>query len=199
MKKTFTAIALSLASLAALAAPTYVYDYTYNGTTSTTNATAAGNQLQNGQSVGLTVRAAGNDFFQVSNAWGLWMPLGMNECGTRIGDLTFMAKLDGLTVATGGYTAGNSYCVHVAQNLAMAVGLQFDELSWEFTQTSFSTDNGLNTLGSLFSEQYNGGGNPALGNTAVYIQGQAVPEPSSLMLLATAIGGLWARRRITKA
>jgi hypothetical protein len=107
--------------------------------------------------------------------------------------------LNGVTVASGGYTGGTSYCVHVAQNFAMAMDLQFDVLSWEFTQSSFSTDDGKNTLGILFSEQYNGGGNPAMSNSAIYVRGHTVPEPSSLLLLAGAIGGLWVRRRHAKA
>lgn len=191
MKMTFTAIALSLASLAASAAPTYVYDFTFDGTTTTTNATAAGNQLQNGQSVGMTLRAAGNDFFRANATWGVWAPILMGENATRIGDLTFTFWLDGIAVGSGSYSAQAHTYVHLANSAPLAMGTAFDVFSWEFTLVS--SDSATNTMNSVFSTS-----NPTLGTT-VYERGQAIPEPSSLLLLAAAVGGLWARRRIAKA
>lgn len=187
----------ALMASAVQAAPTHAFDYTYNGSGYTTHLSAAGQQLLNGESVGLTLRAAGNDYFQVVSSWGLWAPVGMVECGSRVGDLTFSVLLNGATVASGGYAGQGSSCIHIAQNLAIAVGIQFDELRWEFTQTSTSTS--PNTLTELFAIAYGSGSEPMMGTASYVRQPHDVPEPAALLLAGAGLVGAALARRRAKA
>ncbi len=74
----------------------------------------------------------------------LWAPIGMVECGTRFGDLSLSLLLDGVVVASAGYTDQGSSCVHISNPVDIPGPVVFDELFSSFVQTS--TDTSPNTL-----------------------------------------------------
>ena len=138
----------ALGHVTAVAAPTHVFDFTFDGSSTTTNLSAAGQQLMDGETVGLTLRAASNDHFEANGSY-VWVPLAMGECGTRIGDLSYSFWLDGVELASGSYAAHGHSCVHIANSMALPSMLAFDELRWAFLQLSPTT--ATNTLGNLLS------------------------------------------------
>lgn len=176
---------------AATAAPTHVYDFTYNGSAVSANQSAAGSALLIGESVGFTMRALGNDHMVVNAGNEVWIPISMVESGVRTGDLAWSFLLDGATVHSGSADNQNSAFVHIPQNLSALLGLVFDEVRWEYLLDASTS--ATNTLGSIFN-----GSQPFLSGNVTYVavpDQSAVPEPASLLLIGAALAALGATRR----
>ena len=196
--KNISVLGVFVAALAvcaqAIATPNYVYDYTYDGTTLTTNQSAAGNQLAVGQVVQLTLHAAGDDYWLALTGADIWAPIGMGESGIRQGSLSWMYLLDGVTVDSGSYANQPSEYVHIANFMPTTGNINFDELVWDFTL--ISTDSALNTLqGALNSPNpFRDAGIPNDQPTYVHVN-SSIPEPASLALLGIGLAGLGVMRR----
>lgn len=192
-QKMLLAIAAAAAMLAgpmAANAVPIVYDYTYNGTSVTTNQSAAGTQLLTGDVVDLTVRSFGSDFWSWAGG-NLWAAILMPESATRIGNLSWSLLLNGATVASGSYAAQSHSFVHIA-NPFLVAAVSFDELHWQYT--SVSSTSSTNALGGLI---IGNDGSPFFTGGPVYNVGSiAVPEPGTIALFGLGLAGLlWMRRR----
>jgi hypothetical protein len=189
VQKMLLAIAAAAAMLtgpmAANAVP-IVYDYTYNGTSLTTNQSAAGTQLLTGDVVDLTVRSFGSDFWSWSGG-SLWAPIHVSEGATRVGSLSWSLLLNGATVASGSYVSQPHDFVHISNSFLVGA-VSFDELHWQYT--SVSSTSPTNTLGGLIV------GSPFLSGRPVYNVGSIdVPEPGTIALFGLGFAGLGFIRR----
>ena len=169
----------TLASQVVTANP-HPYDVTFDGTALTTNQTSAGQQLADGETVTLDLHAAGDGYWTFAGG-PLWAPIGMVECGTRVGDFSLSLLLDGVVVASAGYTDQGSACVHISNAVDIPGPVIFDELFWTFVQTS--TDTSPNTLNPpIFEPEVIF---PFFGNAPVFVP--PVPEPPTPLLVVAGL------------
>ncbi len=175
-----------------LLAASFTYDFTYNGSTVTTNASAAGSVLNIGDNVQATFRAEGDDYWQASAGAFIWTPIVVQDSGSRAGDLFWQFSLDGTVVQTGSLLDIATACCHVPSHFIVASSIAFDELFWTYAhEASTATQN---VLGALIPSQF-----PVSGTTD-YIP-VAIPEPESYAMLAAGLGllALMVRRRRKEA
>ena len=185
-KSTYLAlIAVLLSPMVANAVPIHIYDFSYDGTISTTNQSAAGNTLLVGETVGATFNAADNDYWNIGAGGQIWTPIGVEDAGIRTGNLDWSFFLDGILVDSGSYVGLTSQSVHVPQEVFASAAINFDVLHWEFTLTASTAT--TNILGGPFI--------PGVIETLVWAGSDAsyvvsVPEPGTLALLGIGLAGI---------
>ena len=193
-----TAGVMMLCSVAVANATTYVYDFTYDGTSVTTTMSAVGNVLNIGDTVDATFNAI-NGYWSAPAGTGIWTPLGVSPSGYRTGDLSWTFTLNGTVVDSGSLIGAQSSLIHITQQSTTDTAINFDTYSWEYTLTGYTPQNpsdGSTVLsdGILFGygDLLNGYGST---NATFQSGSSSVPEPATMLLLGFGLTGLIAVRR----
>lgn len=177
-------------------AATYYFDYTYDGSSTFINLSAAGSAFVVGDTIEATYRAAGTGYWTAPAGAFIWTPQGIDEPGTRVGDLSWVFSDNGSTVDSGSANGLASAAVHIPQNFAPSVSILFDKLVWEYTLTS--SDAATNTLNGF---DFGFGANLGYFDSNIqYVAAAPIPEPETYAMLLAGLGmlGFAARRRKQK-
>lgn len=198
LKSLLVAGAIATASFSqATQAAIYYFDYTYDGTSTFTTLSAAGSTFTVGDTIQATFRADGAGYWTATAGTNVWTPQGINEAGTRYGDLYWDFSNNGSTVDSGSALGLGSSAVHIPQQVITSSSILFDQLSWNYTLTS--SDSPTNTLnGSTFG--FGGALGMYWNGTVTYYAAAPVPEPETYAMLLAGLGllGFHARRRKLK-
>lgn len=193
LKTIAAAAAIVVTGLAQSAhAANYSFDYTYNGTNTFTNQSAAGSSFTVGDTVTATFNADGAGYWDVSGGRSIWTPLQLNETGTRFGDLSWTLFNNGVLVDSGAALGQSSMYIHIPQPVYIPGAVQFDKLVWTYTLTSSDAPgNTLNTGNFGYGPDLMGG----WGGQISYVAAVPEPETYALMLVGLGLVGSIARRR----
>lgn len=214
-------LALGLLATPAMAAMTYNFNMTFDGTdVSLDNGSDVpdGTMLSPGDSFILNIHTAGNAFWTVLSDYDIFVPLDflVPDEGVRNADISTVWLLDGSIEKDMTETGVDQEALHVgAQSWDLPSGFAFDTviLTWMFNSISPVIDpdadpedpvddSPINTIISAanadFFESYGSDDRPFFRSSSIaYVN--AVPLPASLPLLLAAIGALAGIRRLRRA
>jgi hypothetical protein len=193
-----SALTISVAFLSLSAqATTFSYDYTYDGSTLTTNQTSEGSPLAVGDVVNLTLHTQGSDYWSATAGQDLWAPISMQEAADRTGNATWSFLMNGFVLDSGSYFGQTSSAAHIINFTDPSIDVNFNEFKSSFTLTAYSLlDAGVttNTLGPIFTMA---AGSPEAFyiDTPTYVASVPEPETYAMMLAGLGLMGAIARRR----
>ncbi|MES2125221.1 MAG: PEP-CTERM sorting domain-containing protein [Gemmatimonadota bacterium] len=215
--RAMVAVAIALAFARPISAQThYDFDVLYNGGG---NATLAGGS---DNPIGTTL-TPGDDFFwsiaaQGGSSWYVntggdffpFMAFGVDESGDRLGLFSLTLSLGGIDQYTYSNTEKNQY-VHLGTNsISLLSGLNFDRMFLSYLLLDARTSDGiddpnaavigstLNGLLPIFGAPELNGFSPGIEYREGQGNGDVVPEPATMTLLATGLAGMAAARRRKK-
>lgn len=185
LKAAFTGLVLLASGFANAGLIDHIIDVTYDGTSSQFTYTGDGN-LEQGGTLQLNFAAAPFDYWN-NMSRSFWPAILVLPVGVRYGDYSWSYLLDGVSVNTGNVFNDRTDEVHIFNTVNRYRGM-FDEIVLNYTLNTSATVDINNIDGTPFVFWND------LPFNADYVEGVAIPEPSTFAIFALGLIGLASRR-----